>query len=130
MHKSSPPELPLIDSASGGCCGGGSCGCSASTAPTDETADTTRPPEENAMTEQPTQTFQVTGMTCGHCASAVTEEIKQLPGVSDVAVDLVAGGTSSVRVTGTEALDDAVVATALEEAGDYQLARGKVSTSH
>ena len=73
------------------------------------------------MSEQTTQSFHVTGMTCGHCASAVTEEIKQLPGVSDVAVDLVAAGTSTVRVTGTEPLDDALVAIALEEAGDYQL---------
>ena len=74
------------------------------------------------MTQQATQGFQVTGMTCGHCISAVSDEIKQLPGVSDVEVDLVAGGTSTVRVTGTEPLDDALVATALEEAGDYQLA--------
>ena len=74
------------------------------------------------MTEKTTQTFAVTGMTCGHCTSAVTEQIKQLPGVGAVAVDLVAGGTSSVRVIGTDPLDDAVVATALEEAGDYQLA--------
>lgn len=73
------------------------------------------------MTDHTTRSFQVTGMTCGHCASAVTDEITQLPGVSDVAVNLVAGGTSTVRVTGTEPLDDALVATALQEAGDYQL---------
>ncbi|WP_275266186.1 heavy-metal-associated domain-containing protein [Nocardioides caldifontis] len=64
----------------------------------------------------------MTGMTCGHCAGAVTEELKQLPGVVDVSVDLVADGTSTVKVTGTEALSDDLVATALEEAGDYQLA--------
>lgn len=73
------------------------------------------------MTDHTTRSFQVRGMTCGHCASAVTDEITQLPGVSDVAVNLVAGGTSTVRVTGTEPLDDALVATALQEAGDYQL---------
>ena len=122
MTQSSSTELPLIDSASGGCCGGGSYGCGAASAPTQTTEMTRTPEKENPMTEQTTQTFQVTGMTCGHCASAVTAEIKQLPGVSDVTVDLVAGGTSSVRVTGTEPLDDALVATALEEAGDYQLA--------
>ena len=74
------------------------------------------------MTEQSTQTFQVNGMTCGHCAGAVSDELKQLPGVSDVKVDLVAGGTSTVQVTGTEPLDTALVSTALEEAGDYTLA--------
>ena len=48
-----------------------------------------------------TSTYAVTGMTCGHCASAVTSELKTLEGVTDVAVDLVAGGTSSVTVTST-----------------------------
>ena len=68
------------------------------------------------------QSFQVTGMTCGHCAGAVSDELQQLPGVSDVEVDLVADGVSTVRVTGTETLSDELVATALDEAGDYRLA--------
>ena len=38
-------------------------------------------------------TYQVTGMTCEHCARAVTEEIESLDGVSAVAVDLVPGGS-------------------------------------
>lgn len=93
------------------------------TDPTDSTTQLTATlDEENPMTEQTTQSYQVTGMTCGHCVSAVTEEIKQLPGVSHVTVDLVAGGSSTVRVTSAERLDDALVATALDEAGDYQLA--------
>jgi copper chaperone len=69
-----------------------------------------------------TQTYAVTGMTCGHCAGAVTEEIEALDGVNDVQVDLVAGGTSTVTVTSETALDDAAVAEALDEAGDYKLA--------
>ena len=69
-----------------------------------------------------TQTYSVTGMTCGHCAHAVTSELEELAGVSDVAVDLVAGGTSTVTVTSEAPLDDAQVAAALDEAGDYQLA--------
>jgi len=123
MNQSARTELPLLrTTSSGGCCGGGSCGCGTTSDPARSTTRaTTRPEQENQMSEQTTQSFQVTGMTCGHCASAVTEEIKQLPGVSDVAVDLVAAGTSTVRVTGTEPLDDALVAIALEEAGDYQL---------
>jgi copper chaperone CopZ len=68
------------------------------------------------------QIFQVTGMTCGHCASAVTEELEQLSGVTDVAVDLDAGGTSTVRVTAETPVTDEQVATALDEAGAYQLA--------
>ena len=53
-----------------------------------------------------TQTFPVTGMTCGHCVSAVSSEIKEIPGVTDVNVDLVAGGTSTVTVTSDAPVSD------------------------
>ena len=69
-----------------------------------------------------TQTYNVTGMTCGHCAHAVTTELQALDGVSAVDVDLVAGGTSAVTVTSEAPLDEAKVAEALDEAGDYKLA--------
>jgi copper chaperone len=62
-------------------------------------------------------------MTCGHCASAVSSEINQLPGVTGVNVDLVAGGTSTVTVTSAAPLPEAEIATALDEAGDYHLAQ-------
>ncbi|MET9269109.1 heavy-metal-associated domain-containing protein [Kribbella sp. NPDC003557] len=66
-------------------------------------------------------TYSVTGMTCGHCTSAVTEEISKLVGVQDVKIDLVAGGTSAVHVTSESALDEAAVRDAVDEAG-YELA--------
>ena len=68
------------------------------------------------------QTFPVTGMTCSHCVSAVTSEIKEIPGVTDVDVDLVADGKSTVTVASETAIDEQAVAAALDEAGDYQLA--------
>jgi copper chaperone CopZ len=68
------------------------------------------------------RSYAVTGMTCDHCVHAVTSEIGALDGVTDVAVDLNAGGTSSVQVTSDEPLSDADVAAALDEAGEYQLA--------
>jgi copper chaperone len=68
------------------------------------------------------QSFAVTGMTCGHCVHAVSSEIGALPGVTDVAVDLDAGGTSTVQVTSAASLTDEQVAAALDEAGDYRLA--------
>ncbi|HEY4603540.1 MAG TPA: heavy-metal-associated domain-containing protein, partial [Blastococcus sp.] len=37
-------------------------------------------------------TYTVVGMTCGHCVSAVTEEVSQVPGVTAVDVDLASGG--------------------------------------
>lgn len=69
-----------------------------------------------------TQTFQVDGMTCGHCANAVSDELQAVEGVTAVDVDLVAGGTSAVRVQSERELTAAEVAAALDEAGDYRLA--------
>lgn len=68
------------------------------------------------------ETYQVTGMTCEHCAHAVSSELKSLDGVSDVAVQLNPGGESEVTVTSEEPLAAGAVAAALDEAGDYQLA--------
>ena len=115
--------LDLLDTTptnSGGCgCGG--CGCGTNTTTTTDTTATATEAKETPMTDQTTRTYQVTGMTCGHCASSVASELKALDGVSDVNVDLVAGGTSTVTVTSTSALEDTQVAAALDEAGDYQL---------
>ncbi|NPD04398.1 heavy-metal-associated domain-containing protein [Nocardioides sp. zg-1308] len=61
-----------------------------------------------------TQTWTVTGMTCGHCAASVTEEISEIDGVEDVAVVL---DTGAVTVTSTAPLDDSAVRAAVEEAG-------------
>jgi copper chaperone CopZ len=69
-----------------------------------------------------TTAFKVTGLTCEHCANAVTEELGNLDGVSGVQVDLVAGGTSTVTVTSATVLNEQEVAAALDEAGDYRLA--------
>jgi copper chaperone CopZ len=75
--------------------------------------------KENIMS---TQTFPVTGLTCGHCVGAVTSELSVLAGVTDVHIDLVVDGTSTVRVTADQELSDDEVALALDEAGDYKLA--------
>ena len=69
-----------------------------------------------------TQTFKVEGMTCDHCVHAVTEELQQLDGVSDVGVELVPGGISHVTVDSEREVADAEVAAALDEAGAYALA--------
>ena len=105
-----PPEvalLPMADAGGCACCG---------TAPTTAQSATSK---ENPMT---TQTFPVTGMTCGHCVSAVTSELKAIPGVTDVSVDLVAGGSSTVTVASDSPVTEEQVTAALDEAGDYQLA--------
>lgn len=68
-----------------------------------------------------TASYAVTGMTCGHCVGAVTGEISKLPGVRDVAVDLVPDGASTVTVTSEAPLDEPAVREAVDEAG-YELA--------
>jgi copper chaperone len=69
-----------------------------------------------------TQTFPMTGLTCEHCVGTITSEVKALPGVTDVQVTLVSGGTSTLTVTADNTLTNAQVASALDEAGNYQLA--------
>jgi copper chaperone len=68
-----------------------------------------------------TATYGVTGMTCGHCVQAVSGEIRELPGVVNVEVELVEGGTSVVRVVSEQPLAEDVVREAVDEAG-YELA--------
>jgi copper chaperone len=58
-------------------------------------------------------------MTCSHCVNSVDAEIRQLPGVTDVQVDLASG---VVTVTSDAPLDETAVAAAVDEAG-YELAR-------
>jgi copper chaperone CopZ len=66
--------------------------------------------------------YHVTGMTCEHCARAVTVELQALDGVDEVAVDLVPGGASAVTVVSTAPLSLRDVEAALDEAGDYRVA--------
>jgi copper chaperone CopZ len=64
-----------------------------------------------------TTAYTVTGMTCGHCVSAVTEELTALPGVRDVHTELVPGGESTVTVTSDAPLTETAVRAAVVEAG-------------
>ena len=65
-----------------------------------------------------TAIYTVSGMTCGHCVSAVTEEVTAVPGVTDVDVDLASG---RLTVTSDSPVDDDAVRAAVDEAG-YELA--------
>jgi copper chaperone CopZ len=65
-----------------------------------------------------TSTYRVAGMTCGHCARAITGEISALAGVCEVSVDL---PTGAVTVCSQRELTRDEVAAAVDEAG-YQLA--------
>jgi copper ion binding protein len=61
-----------------------------------------------------TTTFQVQGMTCGHCERAITQEIGRVAGVRSVVVDR---PTGTVTVSVDTAVDRADIAVAVDEAG-------------
>jgi len=96
----STPAEADAQAQAGGCCGGGMCG-----APSSAAAATS------------TQSFEVEGMTCGHCVSSVTEELSGLAGVEGVDVQLVAGGRSTVTVAADAPLRLDDVRAAVTEAG-------------
>ena len=58
--------------------------------------------------------YTVSGMTCQHCVTAVTEEISAIEGVTEVQVDL---PTGLVSITSEKPLDGAAVRAAIDEAG-------------
>lgn len=60
------------------------------------------------------QSVTVIGMTCGHCATSVREEVGGLPGVRTVEVDLASG---QVTIDSESGLDPAAISDAVAEAG-------------
>jgi len=60
-----------------------------------------------------TVTYTVPAIHCGHCAMSIREEVSEVDGVEDVAVDL---DSKVVTVRGLE-LDDTALRAAIVEAG-------------
>jgi copper chaperone len=60
-----------------------------------------------------TMTLKVPGMSCGHCESAVKQEVGRVAGVTGIDVDLT---TKDVVVHGA-GVDRAAVVAAIDEAG-------------
>ncbi|MFG1679309.1 heavy-metal-associated domain-containing protein [Nonomuraea sp. NPDC049269] len=67
-----------------------------------------------------TATYTVKGMTCGHCVSSVKEEVGEVPGVTNVEVDLASG---LLTVASDGPVGAAKIAAAVEEAG-YEVVSG------
>lgn len=113
MNVTSKP-LPLVEGAGGcSCCRTDALGTAAAV--------------EGAARN--TQTFLVTGLTCGRCAAAVSAGVEKIDGVTEVSVALVTGGPSMVTVRSESRLSEPKVAAALEEAGNYRLASASPSDS-
>jgi copper chaperone len=64
-----------------------------------------------------TSTVTVLGMTCGHCALSVREEVGAIAGVTGVDVDLKSG---RVTIDSSAPVDPNAIKRAVEEAG-YEL---------
>ncbi|THA57239.1 cation transporter [Streptomyces sp. A1136] len=70
-----------------------------------------------AVADSTATAYRVSGMSCGHCKSAITASVSALDGVLSVDVD-VDGGL--VTVTTAADPDDAAIAAAIDDAG-YEL---------
>ena len=64
-----------------------------------------------------TTTVKATGLTCTHCAMSVSEEVREVPGVTGVTVDVVKDGVSTVTIEHEGTLNTQAVADAIVEAG-------------
>ncbi|MGW0963875.1 heavy-metal-associated domain-containing protein [Streptomyces gelaticus] len=64
-----------------------------------------------------TTVYQVSGMTCGHCEGAISEEISGIEGVTSVKA---VASTGQVTVVSAAPLADEAVRAAVDEAG-YEL---------
>lgn len=102
------PTSPLLPLASDGC------GCCAPSTPSATVSAPAVAAATDATPDGPT-VYQVTGMTCGHCAGSLTKAVSALPQVDDVQINLAAGGVSTVTVTGGAPSE--AVRRAIEEAG-------------
>ncbi len=95
-----------------GCQEGKPCTCG----PAASGADVAGAPSVGASGGEATTSYTVSGMTCGHCVKAVTEEVSAIDGVTGVSVDLESG---AMKVTATKPIDFDRIVEAVAEAGDY-----------
>lgn len=102
MNGTPLPQLTLTEKSPSGC------GCCA---PKDTTTTAAAAPGEI------TAEFAAAGLTCGSCASRVTSAVAAIPDVTDVHIDLVPGGSSTVTVRSTQPVPADVVRSAVEQAG-------------
>ena len=61
-----------------------------------------------------TTEYQVTGMSCGHCETAIRSEVSEIPGVTGIEVS---AQTGRLAVTAEQPIEDATVIAAVDEAG-------------
>ncbi len=62
--------------------------------------------------------YSITGMTCGHCAAAITEEVSEVDGVTGVNVNL---EDANMIVESEDRLPFDSIVEAVSEAGEYSV---------
>lgn len=62
--------------------------------------------------------YSITGMTCGHCAAAITEEVAELDGVTGVNVS---HEDAAMSVESADRIPYDAIIEAVSEAGDYSV---------
>lgn len=115
-------DLGLANTGGGCGCGhgGGGCMCGGHGAGASQSVASPRS-AGSVVTE-----LSVSGMTCEHCVTSVTEELAEIYGVNGVDIKLNPQGISSVVVMSDAPLDKVHVAAAIEEAG-YALVSAPLS---
>ncbi|MFD3996187.1 heavy-metal-associated domain-containing protein [Streptomyces sp. NPDC058548] len=83
----------------------------------DNSCSTTTEATAVAVADSTVTVYAVSGMTCGHCRTAITTSVSALDGVISVDVD-VDGGLVTVTTGGEP--DDAAITAAVDDAG-YEL---------
>ena len=68
-----------------------------------------------------TNTYAVTGMSCGHCENAIRSEVERIDGITGIEVSAADG---RLAVTADGPLDDAAVLAAVDEAGSEAVRTG------
>ena len=105
-----PPHLLPMASHGCSCCG-----------PASHADTVSNPAASDSSAGGSSPSYQVTGLTCGHCVTHVTEELEALDGVVNVSVTLAKGGVSKVLVYTNNDIPDETLREAISEAGDYTL---------
>ncbi|GAA4911203.1 copper chaperone CopZ [Stackebrandtia albiflava] len=82
-----------------------------------DTCATTQAPATVDLTTTPAVTYQVEGMTCGHCEQSIRAEVGKIPGVTTVTAD---AATGLIAVTADTPVDEEALRAAVDEAG-YRL---------
>lgn len=91
------------------------CGCSDNSNSANQGLQIIPRPDTTPVTSQ--TELKISGMTCGHCVSSVTEELNEIPNIQGVDVILDAKGISTAILSTSGSIDQETLRAAIEEAG-------------